>query len=72
MPRGDKTGPKGQRPERERGQGRGAGRGRGGRFGEGPGGFCVCPNCGEKAAHELGRPCYEQKCSKCGTAMIRE
>ena len=72
MSGGDKTGPKGQRPGRERGQGRGAGRGRGGRFGAGPGGFCICPNCGEKTAHEMGSPCYEQKCPKCGTAMIRE
>ena len=86
MPRGDGTGPKGQRPGTGRGQGRGAGRGRGGGgrsqdsgkrgrgggFAAGSGGFCVCPNCGEKAPHELGSPCYEQKCPKCGTAMTRE
>ena len=72
MPGGDRTGPKGQGPGTGRGQGRGSGRGRGGGFGTGPGGFCVCPNCGERATHELGTPCYEQKCPKCGTAMTRE
>ncbi len=70
MPRGDGTGPKGQGP----GSGRGAvrGQGRGGGFAAGPGGNCICPNCGEKIAHNLGTPCYEQQCPKCGTAMTRE
>lgn len=47
-------------------------RGRGGGFAAGSGGFCVCPNCGERAPHELGSPCYEHKCPKCGTTMTRE
>ncbi|MFP3913087.1 MAG: hypothetical protein ACLFUT_13515 [Desulfobacteraceae bacterium] len=75
MPRGDGTGPRGQGPRTGRGMGGqagGGGRGRGGGFGAGPGGSCVCPNCGEKTAHQLGTPCYEQKCPKCGTAMTRE
>ena len=78
MPRGDGTGPKGQGPGTGRGMGRGgAGRGRGGQgqgggFAAGPGGNCVCPNCGEKAPHQWGQPCYEQRCSKCGTGMTRE
>lgn len=63
MPRGDGTGPKGQGPR--------TGRGMGGGFAAGPGGYCVCPNCGEKVPHQLGTPCFEQKCSKCGTAMTR-
>jgi len=86
MPRGDRTGPKGQGPGTGKGQGRGsgrgqngsgrgqggAGRGRGGGLGAGPGGFCVCPDCGERATHQLGSPCYDQRCPKCGTAMTRE
>lgn len=75
MPGGDRTGPKGQGPGTGRGQGRGSGRGQGsggGGFGAGPGGLCICPNCGEKATHQLGTPCYEQKCPKCGAAMTRE
>ena len=72
MPRGDGTGPSGQGPGTGRGMGQGGGRGRGGGFAAGPGGYCVCPNCNEKFPHQLGTPCYEQRCPKCGTAMIRE
>ena len=73
MPRGDRTGPRGHGPGSGKGMGRGGGgRGLGGGSAAGPGGYCVCPNCGEKAAHQLGNPCYEQKCPKCGTAMTRE
>lgn len=46
----------------------GAGRGLGGKGA----GTCICPGCGEKAPHRRGEPCYEMKCPKCGTAMIRE
>jgi len=42
-----------------------------GGFGLGPGGDCVCPKCGTKAAHQRGVPCYQQKCPKCGAAMSR-
>jgi hypothetical protein len=53
--------------------GRGAGgRGRGHGFREGPGGNCVCLNCGEKVAHQLGSACFNQKCPKCGGNMTRE
>lgn len=59
-----------------RGQGGGAqgqGRGRmGGSLAVGPGGFCLCPNCGQKEPHHRGIPCVEQKCPQCGTLMIRE
>lgn len=61
-----------------RGGGRGAGgggRGRGrmnGRFAAGPGGSCVCPNCGYIAPHSVGTPCYQQTCPKCGTKMTRK
>ena len=73
MPRGDGTGPRGQGPGTGRGMRRpqGGNRERGGGFGAGPGGDCVCPNCGERVSHQLGTPCYEQKCPKCGAAMTR-
>jgi len=75
MPRGDGTGPRGQGSgtgRGMRGSGQGTGRGRGGGFAAGPGGSCVCPNCGARVSHQLGAPCYEQQCPKCGTAMTRE
>jgi predicted Fe-Mo cluster-binding NifX family protein len=61
------------------GSGRGGGRGRGrggcGRMGAtsaaGLGGFCVCPNCGEKVPHTQGQPCNQMACPKCGTKMTR-
>ena len=58
-----------------RGGGRGGGRGpgrKGGSQAAGPDGNCVCPDCGYKVKHKTGQPCYEQKCPKCKTQMIRE
>jgi hypothetical protein len=61
-----------------RGRGGGAGRGQGqgpGRMGgskaAGPGGNCVCPNCGHKVPHVAGQPCYQMQCPKCGARMTR-
>ena len=61
------------------GQGQGGGRGGGrgpGRMGgpkaAGPDGSCICPSCGHKAPHQVGQPCYEVKCPKCGTQMTRK
>lgn len=54
------------------GQGQGPGRMDGTKAGAGPGGYCICPNCGHRAPHERGKPCYEVVCPKCGTRMVRE
>ena len=54
------------------GRGRGMGRGRMGGVAAGPGGECICPNCGTKTAHRTGIPCYQQKCPKCGSPTTRE
>ena len=61
----------------QRGEGYGAGRGGGGRMGgtrpgAGPEGNCVCPSCGHKVPHEVGKPCYQMSCPKCGAKMVRE
>jgi len=72
MPRGDGTGSRGQGPKTGEGMGRSeGGRGQGGGFAEGPGGYCVCPKCGERETHQSGAPCNEHKCPKCGSTMTR-
>ena len=74
-------------PRFSRGAGLGAGRGRGGGrglpagrqgrmggpFAAGPGGFCVCtnPDCKHEITHQAGAPCYQAKCPKCGSPMVR-
>ncbi len=57
-----------------RGQRGGGGQGRrgGNRPGAGPGGYCICPNCGYRVEHKVAQPCYQVKCPKCGTPMQRE
>ena len=57
-----------------RGVGQGLGRGRmGGPFAAGPGGTCICtnPECKNEVSHQSGVPCYQTKCPKCGSPMIR-
>ncbi|MCX5811766.1 MAG: hypothetical protein NT178_04385 [Proteobacteria bacterium] len=75
MPRGDGTGPTGTGPMPGcKGIGRGtgaAGQGRMGGRALGAAGECLCPQCGERTPHEQGIPCSDQKCPKCGTAMVR-
>jgi len=53
-------------------RGGGMGRGRRGAAGGAPGASCVCPNCGERVAHQPGVPCASRKCPKCGGALARE
>ena len=53
------------------GFGRGGLRGLGGGFARGPGGECLCPNCGHRELHQLRVPCYTSKCPKCGILMVR-
>ena len=58
-----------------RGSSAGGGRGRmGGGFAAGPGGICVCtnPDCRNEAGHQAGVPCYQVKCPKCGSPMVRK
>jgi len=55
---------------RGRGMGRGPGQGR--RGFAGPSGYCICPKCGEKVAHQPGVACRSLTCAKCGTIMVRE
>lgn len=59
-------------PARARGQG--FGRGACGATGErlGAGGFCVCAKCGGRVPHRAGTPCIEERCPRCGAAMVRE
>jgi len=42
-----------------------------GGLGLGPGGQCTCPSCGATVPHQIGTPCYDMTCSKCGTRMKR-
>lgn len=37
----------------------------------GPGGSCVCPNCGYEFPHVTGKPCFQEVCPRCGFALNR-
>ena len=43
-----------------------------GEHGLGPEGFCKCPKCDYKVAHEAGKPCRRFKCPKCDVILVRE
>ena len=66
MPGGDGTGSFGQGPRTGRGQGAGNGF-----TGRGPGGYCLCPQCGAKITHKPGIPCTSVICANCGIKMVR-
>jgi len=51
------------------GFGRRGRRGIGGGFARGPGGECICPNCGYREPHQLGVSCYTKKCPECEAPM---
>ena len=38
----------------------------------GPGGYCICPECGSRKKHERGIPCSQLRCSTCDSSMTRE
>jgi predicted DNA-binding protein (UPF0251 family) len=60
--------------QQSRGRGLGLRRGRAGgkgRFVTSSNGKCICPKCGYKEAHQIGIPCYQKKCPKCGSQMTR-
>jgi len=66
-------------PGSGQGSGQGSGRGRGNCRGMGRGGAtaghvgeCICPSCGTTAAHQVGIPCYQSQCPKCGISMARK
>jgi len=40
--------------------------------GQGPGGMCVCPNCGMSVAHTRDQPCMKIRCQNCGSYMTRK
>ena len=48
----------------------GRGHNRGGAFG--PGGYCVCTDCGKRIPHERDIKCTSVKCPGCGHIMVRE
>jgi len=50
----------------------GLGRNEGNKPGAGPGGMCICPDCGHKIKHDVNTPCYSIDCPKCGVRMRRE
>ncbi len=47
-------------------------RGKMGGIGAGPGGKCICPNCGYTILHKAQNPCSKMICPKCGAKMTRE
>ena len=61
---------RGRRGGGRRGQRGGRGQ-MGGSKAAGPGGQCICPNCNTTVPHQVGVPCYNKTCPKCGAKMTR-
>jgi len=40
--------------------------------GQGPGGYCVCPDCGYSVEHQKGVPCSTLQCPKCKINLERK
>lgn len=40
--------------------------------GQGAQGYCICPKCETRLAHEAGLPCQSTLCPKCSSKMLRE
>ena len=50
---------------------RGDGQGNGGpKQGDGGASKCVCPECGKEYSKTKGKACADQKCTKCGVALV--
>ncbi|MBN1999111.1 hypothetical protein JW935_16245 [candidate division KSB1 bacterium] len=47
-------------------------RGRISGFRQGPGGTCICPQCGTTVPHTQGQPCSQLVCPNCSAAMTRQ
>jgi len=43
-----------------------------GGYGLGPGGVCICLDCGKEVPHTRGVPCYALTCPYCGGPMMRK
>jgi len=40
--------------------------------GKGPGGICICPQCGAEVPHKRGVSCARHRCGKCNIPMQRK
>ncbi len=69
--RGRGQGGGGQQGGRGRGAGQRPGSMGGGKM-AGPQGYCVCPQCGHREAHQRGTPCFDTTCPSCGATMTRD
>ena len=66
------SGRDGTEPIGGRDRSQGQGQGLKGGFSLGPGGKCRCTHCGYTEPHQVGVPCYDKKCPKCGATMLRD
>jgi len=73
MPGGNGTGPAGQGPGISRSNEGNERCGiRSAKTSRGPGGVCICPQCGFETPHQSGVPCMQVKCGRCGSPMNRK